>query len=344
MRLLIKLIILSQLIYVFRLSSKDKETKPSNLNSIKWEKSKEKNKLNIIWKFYDKKIFNDKKEEVHSNKKRENILKIKKIFVDKIKVKQESVEIQPYIPVNNYLDSGNFDASVYWKSSFSGGDSGGSGNQNIGIRFDYGLSYDSILSVYLSETDDPLYNYINGVKTPNNWASVAFGYRKLMFESENKKDSLSIAGSLEYWKVHSGTGNIKSIFNETDNPSSDKFENIIYSFSVPYSKKLNNKINFSIVPGVSFLPNKLGNKNIGENFYGNNYFLATGINYSISEAFQLTGSYSYLFGPGNNSFDEDIEFHNKPIYSYGFLWDVNNLIGLEGKITNGYGNTLPQVY
>ena len=101
----------------------------------------------------------------------------------------------------------------------------------------------SLFSLYLAESDDPLYNYIKGVKTPNNWASVAFSYRKKIFESDNQQDSISIASSIEYWKVHSGTGNIKSIFNEVDNsPSSDKYETIIYSLSIPFSKSLNNKL------------------------------------------------------------------------------------------------------
>ena len=140
--------------------------------------------------------------------------------------------------------------------------------------------------------------------------------------------------------MHSGTGNIKSIFNEVDNsPSSDKYETIIYSLSIPFFKSLNNKIDLTIVPGATFLPGKLGDKNIGKNFYGNNYFLATGINFSVSDNFQLVGSYSYLFGPGNNSFDNNLRFHKKPIYSYGFFWDASPIIGLEGKITNGYGNT-----
>ena len=80
----------------------------------------------------------------------------------------------------------------------------------------------------------------------------------------------------------------------------------------------------------------MGNKNIGKNFYGNNYFLASGISYDLSTDFKLIGSYAFLFGEGNNSFDENLKFSKKPIYSYGFLWDVNQIIGLEGKITNGY--------
>ena len=343
MRLLIKLLIISQFIYVYNLYSGEKEKKIlSESKPINWNKSNQNIHEKIIWKSYDQNedFFNIRDTKNYSNKKKEGILKIENILINKKNKKQEFVEIQPYLPLNNYLNSGEFEPSVLWKSSFDGGDAGGSGNQNIGIRFDYGLRDDSLLSIYLAETDDPLYNYIDGVKTPNNWASVALGYKKKIYKSENKKTSLSIASSIEYWKVHSGTGNIKSIFNETDNsPSSDKFENLIYSLSIPFSKNLNKKAEIIIVPGANFLPDRLGNKNIGKNFYGNNYFLASGISYDLSTDFKLIGSYAFLFGEGNNSFDENLKFSKKPIYSYGFLWDVNQIIGLEGKITNGYGNT-----
>ena len=41
-------------------------------------------------------------------------------------------------------------------------DGGGTGHQNISAQFDYGLSDFSLLSIYLSETDDPLYSSIDG--------------------------------------------------------------------------------------------------------------------------------------------------------------------------------------
>ena len=47
----------------------------------------------------------------------------------------------------------------------------------------------------------------------------------------------------------------------------------------------------------------------------------------------------YVFGPGHNSFDENLKFYRNPIYSYGFNWNLNPIIVFEGKITNGYGST-----
>ena len=41
-------------------------------------------------------------------------------------------------------------------SAFSGGAGGGTGHQNYGLKFHYGLSDYSLLSLYVSESDDPL--------------------------------------------------------------------------------------------------------------------------------------------------------------------------------------------
>ena len=226
------------------------------------------------------------------------------------------------------------------KSAFSGGAAEGTGNQNYAIKFDYGLSDDSLLSIYLSEADDPLYKLIDGEIIPNNWASVALSYKKKIFESGNLKNSFSFANSLEYWVISSGSDDKKSIYNEIDNAVGlDRYEKFIYSLSIPFSRALNNKTEISIAPGAIFIPDTLGNKNIGKNFYGNNYFLASAFNFDFSTNVQLIGSYTFIFGPGNNSFDENLNFKRKSIYSYGFNWDLSPIVDIEGKITNGYGLT-----
>ena len=174
------------------------------------------------------------------------------------------------------MNIGDFILSSSWKSALDGGLGGGTGHQNISAQFDYGLSDFSLLSIYLSETDDPLYNSIDGVIIPNYWGSVALGYKKRIFESYNSMNTISIASSLEFWNVSSGSGTKKSIYNEIDNSvGHDRHDKFIYSLSLPFSKQLiKNKV--LIVPGATFIPDKLGEKNIGKNFYGNNYFLASG--------------------------------------------------------------------
>ena len=64
-----------------------------------------------------------------------------------------------------------------------------------------------------------------------------------------------------------------------------------------------------------------------------------GITYKLFEDLTLTGSYTNPLGPGNNYFDKNLNFMRKPIYSFGLSWDVNNKIGIETKLTNGFGST-----
>ena len=346
MRLIFYIFVFSQLFNLLDVLA-DK-IKIESSEKIKWERldnKKSNNFKKIIWKSYngDESYFENKnlnKQEKNSEKKLFYEKKEKTKFINQHKNKNEVLEIQPHIPLNNFLNSGDFSLSSNLVSAFSGGEGGGTGHQNYGLRFHYGLSDYSLFSVYLSESDDPLYNLIRGELIPNNWASIALAYKNQILESDDFKNSLSFSSSLEYWVVSSGDGNKTSIYNEIDNSVGlDRYAKYIYSFSFPFTSQLTNQTKISIVPGMTFIPDILGDKNIGKNFYGNNYFLASGINFDIKTNFQLIGSYTYILGPGHNSFDENLKFHRLPIYSYGFNWNVNPIIGIEGKITNGYGNT-----
>ena len=343
MRLIFYILIFCQLFNILLVSSEEVK-KVLFEQTIKWEKlpDQKSSKLKkIIWKSYknDQSYFGN--EVSDDNSENSFINEAEKIkLINQHRIIKKSLQIQPHIPSNNFLNYGDLIISTNWKSAFSGGAGGGTGHQNYAVRFDYGLNHDSLLSLYLSEADDPLYNLIDGELIPNNWASAALGYKKNIFESDNSKNSLSFAGSIEYWVVSSGASYQKSIYNEVDNEKGlDRHENLIYSFSLPFSKRLNNRTDFSIVPGAIFIPEKLGNKNIGKNFYGNNYFLASGLSSLITDNLKLIGSYTYLLGPGHNNFDEGLKFHRKPIYSYGFSWEASPIIDIEGKITNGYGIT-----
>ncbi len=348
MRLLFYLFILSQLLNITNIFA-DKAKKDSfGSESIKWEKIEENksNNLNkIIWRSYkdNDSYFENKFLDQKSRKNFSNTPKKKVKLTNNEKLNQNSLQVQPHIPTNNFLNIGEYMITTSMISSFSGGAAKGTGHQNYSLKFDYGLSDDSLFSIYLSETDDPLYKKIDGEIIPNNWASLALGYKKKLFDSENSQTSLSFFGSLEYWVVSSGSdddNSKKSIYNEIDNSRGhDRNEKFIYSFSLPFTKKLNSKAKFSIVPGGIFIPDEIGDKNIGKNFYGNNYFLASSLNYDVAPNVELFGAYTYLFGPGHNSFDENLKYSRFSVYSYGLNWNINPIIGLEGKITNGYGNT-----
>ena len=342
MKFIFYIFLISQFLNLISAFAEKVKKNPSELNSLRWEKVKEKSSINLEANIIWEPITNDEiffKKNPSKNNLNNNQKVIKKIS-NKDKKEEELLQIEPHIPLNNYLNSGDFKLSSFWKSALDGGVARGIGHQNISVQFDYGLSDFSLLSIYLSETDDPLYNSIDGEKIPNYWGSAALGYKKKIFESYNGINTISIAGSLEYWNVSSGSNSKKSIYNEINNSvGHDRHDKFIYSLSLPFSKQLNKKTNIIIIPGATFIPNKLGDKNIGKNFYGNNYFLASGLDFDVAENIQLVGSYTYLFGPGHNSFDKNLKYQRNSIYSYGINWDVNQIISFEGKITNGYGST-----
>ena len=100
----------------------------SETNSIKWEKVKDNNLNNlkkVIWK-----AFND--DESYFDKDSIDQTERIKTAYQKI-TKNALLEIQPHIPLNNYLNYGDYIFSTSWKSAFSGGEGSGrgSGNQNI---------------------------------------------------------------------------------------------------------------------------------------------------------------------------------------------------------------------
>ena len=344
MRLVFYLFIFSQLLNFVSVLA-DKYTKESPESEIiKWEKIQEKNSNDlkkIIWKYYkdDKSYFQNNNEESSKVKKPENY-RDENIYNSKLKSNPSILEIEPYLPLNNFLDYGDFQTSVRWKSSFDGGVSGGTGQQNPSFVFDYGLSNSSLISIYFSEADDNLYNLIDGQKSNYHWQNYAFSFKKKLLEENENILGLSMVSTLEYWRQASGSENTKSIYNQENNSyGKDKFENIIGAFSLPFSKNFNDKLAVVIVPGITFLPEKLGSKGIGKNAYGNNFYVGSGFVLDIAEDVDLLFSYTTPLGPGNNYFDSELKYSRKPIYSIGLGWDINPKIGIEGKLSNSYGST-----
>mgnify|MGYP003315756798 FL=1 len=344
MRLIFYLFIFSQLLNFVSVLA-DKYTKESPESKIiKWKKIQEKNSNDlkkIIWKSYkdDESYFQNNNEESSEVKKPENY-RDENIYKSKLKSNRSILEIEPYLPLNNFLDYGDFQTSVRWKSSFDGGVSGGTGQQNPSFVFDYGLSNSSLISIYFSEADDDLYNLIDGQKSNYHWQNYAFSFKKKLLDENENIFGLSMISTLEYWRQASGSENTKSIYNQQNNSyGKDKFENIVGAFSLPFSKNFNDKLAVVIVPGITFLPEKLGSKGIGKNAYGNNFYVGSGFVLDIAEDVDLLFSYTTPLGPGNNYFDSELKYSRKPIYSIGLGWDINPKIGIEGKLSNSYGST-----
>jgi hypothetical protein len=137
MRLVFYLFILSQLLnFVGVFANKLTKESPRS-KQIKWEKIQENNSNNsnslrkIIWKSYkdDESYFQNKIDESSVIEKPKNFGGGSK-YKSQRKFTHSMFEIEPYLPLNNYLDFGDFQVSVRWKSSFDGGVSGGTGQQN----------------------------------------------------------------------------------------------------------------------------------------------------------------------------------------------------------------------
>ena len=227
---------------------------------------------------------------------------------------------------------------VRWKSSFDGGVANGTGQQNPSFIFDYGISDSSLLSIYVSGADDDLYNLVDNQNVNYYWQNYALALKKRLIDENKFNFGLSIVTTIEYWRHASGSEKSKSIYNQRNNlVGKDKFENIVGSISLPISKNVDKNLNLFIIPGITFLPEKLGKNGIGKNSYGTNFYIGSGIVLGINENINLLLSYTIPLGPGNNYFNSKLNFARKSIYSFGLGWYINPKISIEGKITNSYG-------
>ena len=115
MRLLFYLFIISQLLNILGVFA-DKEKKESLVSdSINWVRIKENesNKLKsidkVIWKSYEgsKNYFQNKNEEIFPTINKKKISK-EKIYQSKKELLRNTTEVEPYLPLNNFLDYGKF--------------------------------------------------------------------------------------------------------------------------------------------------------------------------------------------------------------------------------------------
>ena len=187
MRLVFFLFLISQLLNFIGVFAEKVREDSSRFNSIKLERieeNKSKPLKKIIWRSYknDESYFENKKQQSSITKStkssnEERISKSSKISGSSI------TEIEPYLPLNNFLEKGNLKTSVRWKSSFEGGASGGTGQQMPSFIFDYGISDSSLMTFYFSEADDKLYNSINGKTVDYHWQNYAFSFKKKLLNN-----------------------------------------------------------------------------------------------------------------------------------------------------------------
>ena len=172
-------------------------------------------------------------------------------------------------------------------------------NQNYAIRLDHGVSETLQISGFYSEADDPLNAPIKGFDTnPANLWKV-FGGSVRWRLKKNQNLSLALNGSLENWTVGSG-GSDSLVKNEGKNASQNIFNNsgervetrnIIGSLNIPLSWQSNKHWQFTIAPGISFLPSSQGAGQGGSGeFYGINPYISGGLLWYPKPQLGLTAS------------------------------------------------------
>ena len=107
MRLVFFLFLISQLLNFIGVFAEKVREDSSRLNSIKWEKieeNKSKPLKKIIWRSYnnDESYFGNKKQQ--SSIKRTRPLNEERISESSIKSGSSITEIEPYLPLNNFLE------------------------------------------------------------------------------------------------------------------------------------------------------------------------------------------------------------------------------------------------
>jgi hypothetical protein len=258
------------------------------------------------------------------------------------------LRLGPAVPTANQLGDQQGQMSAYTLSPFTGGAASGTGNQNYALRLDGGINEVLQMSAFYSNADDPLYAPITGrsVQPGNFWESYGGA---LQWQLLNQKQwKLGLGGSLEGWNVGSGGGDSfttkgqpcssPNIFNSSGCRVFTK--NLVGSLSLPLSWQASQQWQLSFTPGVSFLPSSQGEGQGGPGqFYGNNAFVSGGISWQPSRHLALFTSALLPVGPGNNSFNGDLQYSRVPILSGGLNWALNPRIALEGMLTNGWGAT-----
>ena len=142
MRLIFYIFLISQFFSFLSLSAEQTKKYKSEFNSVNLVKVDE-NKSNllkkIIWKSYnnDEIYFGNKIEKDLINERKSSSEKRK--YESSKKSSLSLTEIEPFLPLNNFLDYGQFKTSVRWKSSFDGGVSGDWSTKSFSC-FDCGIS------------------------------------------------------------------------------------------------------------------------------------------------------------------------------------------------------------
>ncbi|MCP9889464.1 hypothetical protein KBY57_00130 [Cyanobium sp. Aljojuca 7D2] len=257
------------------------------------------------------------------------------------------------VPTANRLDDAQLQVRFTQIWADGRGESSGTGNQNYAVRADFSLSDRWMVSGFASQADDPLYAAIAGKANPvaNLWQVLGGSSRVRLAGDrplwpQRPGWELALEGSLELFTVASGCGGSVScgssgganIFNNSG--SKVYTNNVVGSLALPLSWRATDSLQFTLVPGISVLPDSQGAGQGGAGtFYGTNVTLGAGASWRVLPELELLGSVLVPLGPGRNSFNSALEFARVPIINLGANVIFNPRISLQGALTNGFGAT-----
>ena len=123
MKFIFYIFLVSQFLNFISVFAEKVKKDQSELNSVKWEKVKKKSSINleanIIWEPYANDEIFPRKNTIENNSNDNQKVDIK--ISNKDEKEEELLQIEPHIPLNNYLNSGDFKLSSFWKSALDGG-------------------------------------------------------------------------------------------------------------------------------------------------------------------------------------------------------------------------------
>lgn len=310
----------------------------NSFKDIEWEIIRS-NKISdseesIKWEIIEESKYRNKKDNTKNEIRKSN---------KEINTSNNLLQLGKSVPTANTLSKGELILETSHVSTFDGGMSGGIGNQNYSGLIQYGISKNLTSSLFYTEADDPLYKKIDDLllQPENNWSNYGIDLKWKVINKNIYK--LAIKTSLENWKVGSGGCygyNCNNISNNIFNYERSKVvnNNFIASISIPITWTKYNSLSFTFSPSLVLLPEEQGDKYGSGKYYGNNYGVGLGISYSLG--YGLTPFYSsYIPLNSTNSFNKELNYRKVNIHTLGLNYTVDPKIGLEGYITNSFGQT-----
>ncbi|MDA5558378.1 DUF1302 family protein [Shimia sp. MMG029] len=108
----------------------------------------------------------------------------------------------------------------------------------------------------------------------------------------------------------------------------------IGAIKAPITYTASPKLQFHLTPGVTLAPDDVA----GDEFYGTIVSLGAGVSYRASNRVLMFGTVETALS-GENTINSDGNFEAVPVWTVGGRYNVTPRLGLEGYLTNGWGNS-----